>query len=197
MTMTVEQLGQTVVAEAKSRTAKDPQDNEFDTVLDLGDESAMHMILVDGILYMNIGELSHEKFFAIDPQDDSNPFAAQFDSLISQSDPSEQLRQMEDAVIEWKDLGGSKDIKGVRTNKYELTVDLNKLEVDFDEAAGDGTLTYFMWVDEENRMRKLLTESDNGKMEVVWTDWGKPLSIEAPAKEDMLDDLAGLLSNLE
>jgi len=153
----------------------------------------MEVRVVDGIWYMNLGELSQDKFIKVDPSDDSNEMAKSFAGVTDQMDPSASVKAMEDAVVSVKKSGATEKLDGVDAQPYEVVVDTTKITgpmADTIKAAGDAipaTFTYTYWIGPDNKPRKMVMDQAGTTTEMTMTDWGKKVAVEAPAASDIVD----------
>lgn len=169
-----------------------------------GDDIAMAMTLssqgmdmevrvVDGIWYMNLGELTQGKFVKVDPSDDSDPMAQSFAGITDQMDPSASVEATKDAVVSVTKSGATEKLDGVDAQPYEVVVDTSKITgamADTIAAAGTAvpdTFTYTYWVGPDNKPRKMVMDQAGTTTEMTMTDWGKKVSVEAPAASDIVE----------
>lgn len=113
--------------------------------------------LVDGIMYINLGELSGGLFLQIDPNDASNPLASSFagfgDDMLKSG-----YEGMEGAVTTLIKTGNAETINGVEAQEYTAVLDTAKLAPeatagllgDDPAAALPATLTYTFWIDDRD-----------------------------------------------
>ncbi|MDN4161742.1 hypothetical protein [Nocardioides abyssi] len=164
---------------------------------DLGGSSTK-VISVDGIAYINLGELSQGKFWKVDPSDPDGPFAALgMGEVLQQSDPVASLQAMEDG-IEKVTYVGEEDVDGRDLDHFEMTVDLasamKNLGSDIPKSATKGmpeALTYDVWLDEEGRFGRMVMDmpvmGQSSRTEMTIDDWGSDVSIEAPPASEVTD----------
>ncbi|MHA7135323.1 LppX_LprAFG lipoprotein [Oerskovia turbata] len=152
----------------------------------------MQIRFVDDVFYMNMGELSQNKFVAIDPADPSNPMASSFEGLTEQMDPSASTEALQGAITSIEKKGEPVDIDGVKAQEYTVTVDTTKLSdgtlQEQAEAAGTPlpeTLTYQYWVDADDLMRKIVMDVMGTSTEMTFSKWGEDLAITAPTAEEI------------
>lgn len=173
------------------RMDSDPKKTAFDTTMGTA-EMPMRMIMIDGFMYINMGAMTKEKFLKIDPNDPDSPLAEQFDSVTENTDPTAQLKQLEKAVTSIKKVGDGGKVDGVNTTKFKVLVDPSKLP-DTEGAAGmPESLEYFMWVGDDNLMRRMEMDVDGATFSVLWSKWGEPVTIEVPAKGEIVEDIPGM-----
>ena len=145
---------------------------------------AMEMIVVDGDAYMSMpGVTKPGKYFEVDQ---SNPMFSGLDQGMS---PADSFAAFEAGLEQVQELG-PETVGGDETTHYRLEVDAAKAL----EASGQpsvpglpDTLTYDVWLDPEDRMRRLVYELAGTKLTMDMTDWGKDVTIVAPDKDDIVE----------
>lgn len=153
----------------------------------------MEVRVLDGIWYMNLGELTQDKFIKVDPADDSNGMADSFAGVTDQMDPSASVKAMEDAVVSVEKSGAPEKLDGVDAQPYEVVVDTTKITgpmADTIKAAGDAipaTFTYTYWIGPDNKPRKMIMDQAGTTTEMTMTDWGKKVTIEAPSADQITE----------
>jgi len=139
--------------------------------------------LVDGIIYMHIPKATPAgKFLKIDPDDTTNPLTKSFSSLSRQLDPMSSFRAMKSAVRSSKYVG-TETVDGTSTDHYVLTVDSATLF----KAMGQKllpqvskTLTYDVWLDDDDLLRRMKSEAGGETTEMTLSDWGTSVEVSAP-----------------
>ncbi|MFC8732060.1 LppX_LprAFG lipoprotein [Luteimicrobium sp. NPDC057192] len=203
LSMTTTMAGQKVGVEGKvdlggSKVAMD------ETVTMPGVMPEMTIRAVDGVIYMNMGKLSKNKWIEVDPSDTSDPLASQFTGMLDGADPTQQLEGLKGAITSLEKSGSPEKVDGVDAQKYVLTVDTTKLggalksQVGAAGASLPKTITYTYWVDSDDLMRKVEADVAGAKVEMHFSHWGEPVTITAPPKSDILpggiEDLTALES---
>lgn len=154
--------------------------------------------MVDGVLYLKMGDLTGGKFWEVDPSDPDGPLAGMgLDKLLEQSDPIGAVARMEPAIRSVTYVG-EEEVDGRDLDHYELTVDLGAAM----EATGADlpaavqrempeTITYDSWLDEENRFAQLEMDYEVMGMPMTMTmtadDWGTEVDIEAPSADEVAE----------
>ena len=83
---------------------------------------------------------------------------------------------------------------GEQLGHYKVELDTSKVK-QFKELPSQAevpkTVAYDLWLDDDNRMRKMTMEMAMGgaptKMEVAFTDWGEPVDIAAPPASEIVE----------
>lgn len=184
--------GQDIEASGDVSTGKTAADSAMSMTMTLGAQGEMEMRLIDGVLYMNMGSMSQNKFAKIDLKDESNPLGEQYGSLLDSVDPSKQIEQMQDAVTGFEQKGEAEELDGVEATPYVVTVDSSKLTEQLGATGQDAaqvpeTLTYTMYVGPDNLPRRILMDVAGTKMTMDYSKWGEDVTIEAPAKDQISD----------
>ena len=145
--------------------------------------------LVDGAMYLNIGQLSQDKFWKIDLDDPNSPFGA----LGSQLDPMSAVKLLEKGLTSVTYVGSEDSL-----DHYQATVDPQSFLDAMGPMASAGgssmpkSLDYDIWLDGDNRLTKLTsTMGDLGSLEMTLSDFGKDLTIEAPPA-DQVTEMPGM-----
>jgi len=148
---------------------------------------------VDDVWYMNLGEVSENKFVTIDPKTDGSEMAQQFEQLSAQMDPSESVKAIDGAVTSVTKKGEAVTLDGVEAQPYEVVVDTTKITGtmgDTLKAAGSAVpdeLTYTYWVGPDNLMRKMTFDMAGTSTEMTTSDWNGDVKVEAPSKDQITD----------
>jgi hypothetical protein len=165
--------------------------------------------LVDGVMYLKMGQISGDKFWKIDPSDPDGPLAEMgMDKMLDQSDPLGMLESVEPAIGKVT-YAGSDDVDGRDLDHYELTVDPQAMLKELAPSAGadmkseiPDDLTYDIWLDDQNRFAQMKMDipvmNQTTSMTMSVTDWGTDVSIEAPPADQVTDmpDMGSMLGDL-
>lgn len=151
----------------------------------------MDVRLVDGVLYLDLGALSKDKFWKLDLDDPDSPFGA----MGAQLDPQSSVGLLEKGLESVTYVG---DEDGLA--HYEATVDPEALR----DAMGPtgaargadlpNSFDYDIWLDDQDRVTKLTsTMGDLGSVEMTMSDFGSDVSVEAPPADQVTEmpDLFG------
>ncbi|WP_284292176.1 hypothetical protein [Luteimicrobium album] len=198
ISMTTTAAGQKISVEgAMKMTGSTPEATEKVTAAGKGFEIRM----VDGLMYMNLGATSKNKWIKIDPSDTSNPLAVQFGSTAQSTDLAAQVDQLKKAITSVKKIGAPATVDGVKAQEYDLVVDTAKVTGEAKEqldAAGSAvpdSFTYKYWVDDKDLVRKVSTSVAGSDVEMKFSDWGAPVEVKAPAESELLPGGLGALSS--
>jgi LppX_LprAFG lipoprotein len=197
--------GQTMTMSGDIEVGASIPDTSFAFDLDADDLGDMSMVLVDEVLYLNGGEATDDKFIELDLRDRSNPIGDLYSQLAGQTDPASITRGFQGAIEDFETVG-SEEIDGTATTHYRITVDARKA---LENALGDAmppnlesslgslpeTMTYDVWVDEDNLPRQMQFDMMGTRMDLDFSKWGEPVDIEAPSPSEISDqDPMSLLS---
>ena len=136
--------------------------------------SDLEAIMVDGVMYMNMGDLSGNKYWKIDLNDKSGPFG----SLGSQLDPKSSMDLLEKG-LDSVTYVGPEDVAGQSLDHYSASVDPSALLSEMGGSASSGAaglpkkFTYDIWLDDQNRLTKLTLDMGSaGSMTTELSGWG-------------------------
>lgn len=163
-----------------------------------GDDTAMQMRmelptgkalvrLVDGVMYMAMPPMTPEgKFLKIDTNDPNSPFGDL--GGVLQGDPLATFDAF-DAGLEKVVYVGAEDVDGEEMDHYVLTVDAKKAAQaqGTKVPSGTGTVTYDLWIDDQDLMRRLQFGSGQTGMTLTMSDWGKPVTVKAPPASAIME----------
>ncbi len=184
--MTMTAGGQATTMSADLQLAEDP--SQLKMSMSMSAPSAIDMILVDSVLYMNMGEMTQNKFVATDL---NSPEAAQFSSMLSQSNPQQQMEIFADALTDFSVSDETVEIDGVETYEYNLTLDtaalLSAQGLSTESAELPETMTYVMNVGTDDLPRRIVMDLNGTTAESNFTQWGEAVTIEAPAADQIIE----------
>lgn len=148
---------------------------------------SVDMRLVDGVLYLAMPPMTPTgKFIKIDTSDPNSPFGDL--SGITQGDPLATFDAF-DAGLEKAAYVGAEDVDGEEMDHYVLTVDARKAARAQGTAAPPGmrTITYDLWIDDQDLMRRMQFDEGRGGMTMTMSDWGEPVTVTAPPSSAIMD----------
>jgi len=166
-----------------------------------GLDGGMELRMVGGKLYMNMGEMTGDKFYVIDPTDSDDPIASSFGSSLDQMSATESMESIKDAIVSVEKSGDPETIDGVEAQPYEVVVDTSKVTgavaEQFAQAREAGatlptTFTYVYYVGSDGLPRKMTMNLEGSATEMTFSGWGEDVTIEAPADDQLTDSLGGL-----
>lgn len=186
--------GATTVADFEIGESDDPEDMTMQMSMSLmGMDFDMRM--VDGTMYMNMGEMSQDKFIAM-PLDElaKDPnFSSTLDSMKSM-DVAGQAEEMKEAVTSFEHTS-TETIDGVEVDVYTMTIDPTKLEdgaAGVDAATADqvGEMTVVYKIDPEGLPREadvaMEMQGQELTMETTFSEWGEPVTVDVPAEDEVV-----------
>ena len=113
--------------------------------------------------------------------------AKEFEKSFEQADPSKMAESYEQAIKDVKYVG-PETVDGESLQRYEVTMDTKELGDSVPDAAGlPDTLTYDMWLDDQDRIRKVTYSVSGVKGEMSMSKYGEPVDITAPAADDIVE----------
>lgn len=150
--------------------------------------------MVGGIVYMQMPQLTGDKYLQIDPDDTSNPLSQSFAGMEGQFDPTGTLAGLADAVTSFEKVGEPQEVGGALAQEYAVVIDSSALSdpAVAEELAAAGTslppeLTYSYWIDADDQMRRVTTEVAGVGTDVTFSGWGEPVDITAPTADQIAD----------
>lgn len=152
-------------------------------------EGGMEMRMVDGAMYMQMPQLGKGKWFKVPL---GGPDSLLPGDLLDQMDPGQAIEGMQDAVDDVTYVG-EEDVDGETLRHYTMTVrseafrDLQKQFGGTGAADLPSAITYDIWLDGDDRMRKTeIAMGDLGSVTMTMSGWGEPVDIEAPPAADVV-----------
>lgn len=201
MKITADAAGQKLSGEGDLRMSADDAAMSMDMTTP---EGTMSMVLLDNVFYIKLPqELEPGKSWVKIDSNDDNPIAKALGGMTEQmsknADPRATLEQFEKAgeITDTKE----EEIDGKQTTHYTITVDVEKLAenqedpamksaMDQSIKAGLKDFPVDVWIDEEDLPVRFTMdmptpnpatgENTSVKMQIDYTDWGKPVEIAAP-----------------
>ena len=156
----------------------------------LADQS-IEMRLVDKVLYMNMGQMTNNKFVSYDLSDAKN-LPPGMDQLTNTLNPLAAFDSFEEGIKSVVFVG-DEDVDGEQLGHYKITVDTSKID-QFKELPTQAQLpdnvNYDLWLDDQNRMRKMTMKLESGtpmETEVEFSKWGESVDIAAPPASEVVD----------
>jgi hypothetical protein len=192
MSMTVDAAGQRLEADGQLDYTARPPDTQMTMTMPAMSQEPIELRMVDGVMYMNMGAMTQGKFVSFDLKDPKNlpPGMA---GLTDQLDPLSGFAEFEQAITRVTYVG-EEDVEGEQLAHYQLVVDTTKAAGFQGLPSGEGVpdeVTVDTWFDEEFRARRMQTSLDAGQqsaeMDIQMSDWGEPVSIEAPPAGKVID----------
>lgn len=178
-----------------------PAEMQMTMSMDMGAQSLDYDTrLVDGVIYIKMGDLTGGKFLKMDPDDPDGPLAGMgMGGMLDQSDPIGMLESLESSISTVV-YDGEDDVDGRTLDHYELTIDPKAAMEEMMPSAGadlgsavPDSISYDIWLDDENRFSHMEMEmpimGQSMTMEMSLTDWGTDVDIEAPAADEITEDL--------
>ncbi len=195
MTMHMDMGGQAIHADGEVDYTTTPPQMAMTMETPAAAGQSIEMRLVDGVMYMNMGQMTNNKFVSFDLSDAAN-LPPGMDQLTSTMDPLAAFESFEEGVQSVVFVG-DEDVEGEQLGHYEVKLDISKIQ-QFKELETQAelpkTVSYDLWLDDENRMRKMTMEMDMGgapmEMEAQFTDWDEPVDIAAPPASEIVEQPA-------
>jgi hypothetical protein len=143
------------------------------------------IILVDGVMYMDMGEMSQGKFLKMPLGEEASQMLD-----LSQLDPAAAFKDMygglKDVTVQ-----GKEKVAGGTFRRYDAQVSTDKLVKELPESARADfpkVAKYSFWFDDQDLVRQVVVDmGKSGTTTMTYDDWGKKVSIKAPAPEDVTE----------
>lgn len=191
MTMHMDMAGQAIHADGAVDYTTTPPQMSMTMESPAAAGQTMEMRFVDKVLYMNMGQMTGNKFVKYDLSDPDN-LPPGMDQLTSTMNPLAAFDSFEKGVQSVVFVG-DEEVSGEEAGHYEVTVDTSKIE-QFKQLQTQTqlpeTVVYDLWLDDDNRMRKMTMAMDMGtpmELEVEFADWGAPVEITAPPANQVVE----------
>ncbi|ALJ19618.1 hypothetical protein AOA12_06735 [Microbacterium sp. No. 7] len=192
-TQTIETAGQTIETSGALTMDSDPSKMRMAMTLPEG----MEMRIVDGVIYMNMGPITDGKFYMAS-LDGDDPIAQQMASSVEQANPAAQLESLKAALLDFRADENAETIDGVTTTRYTLVLDTQKMLAEVPQEIpqeaidqmGD-RIEYEMYVGPDDLPRRLVMNMGPTATTMEFSDWGAPVSVEAPPADQVTDQLGG------
>ena len=164
-------------------TTKPPSSTMTMSVASLGSRD-VEVRVVGGTIYTKIPGASGGKFIAFDLDDPRNPLGQDFSTQVNPQQQLDVLTKGVDRVV----FVGDEEVGGEELAHYRLTVDTRKISGELGlggDSAASGLpkkLTYDVWFDDQQRMRRMVMELGGaaGRVETRIDDYGEDVDIQKP-----------------
>lgn len=191
-TMVTDVAGASMTAQGQARVTD--AGNELTMTMSSAQMTApIEMRIVGGQMYINMGELTGGMFWQLDPTDTSNPLTASL-SQTTGSSATDSLEEILPALVSVTKAGAAEQLDGVSAQPYDVVVDTSKMAgpsaEQFAAAAAAGVevpkeITYTYWVGDDKLPRKLVMDMMGSHIEMTLSNWGGPVTIEAPPADQV------------
>jgi len=182
VTMDMDAAGQKVSITGDTKV--DATNPAMKMTMDMGQSMKIDMLLVDKKVYMKgIPNMPAGKWAVIDS---SSSLGKQLMQSLGQADPTKMYDQFGAAVKDVKFV--SEDtVDGDKTWKYDLTLDTKVMQAQLPadaKTAMPASIDYTVWLDEQNRLRKVTFDLSGVKANMTMSKYGEPIDVTAPAAAD-------------
>jgi hypothetical protein len=188
--------GEPLKAEGQVDYSADPA--EMAMTMDMaamGSDGSIDMRIVDGIMYMNMGSMTNDKFVRYDLNDPAS-LPPEMQGLADQMDPLAAFADFGDAV-KTVTFVGQEEVDGEDLDHYTLVMDtaeIPDLQDLPDEAGIPDEIAYDAWFDDDFLFRQMKMRMDMAtsvSVDAKFFDWGESVDIEAPADADVVEAAPG------
>jgi hypothetical protein len=182
-------MGQQLSAEGDQVIGEEPADNKSSLTMSVMGMD-VELRVIDQVVYLNLGQMTQDKFATIDLTDTSNPLVAQFGGFADQADIAAQVDGLSDAITGFEPAGDTETVDGVETQPYTVTVDPRKIA----DAAGQDAAqlpdsfeyTFFVGTD-DSLPRRAVIDISGQPLTLDFTEWGEDVSIETPSADQLTE----------
>ena len=149
------------------------------------------IILVDGAIYMNFGELSEDKYVKLDLSELST-VSPGIENMMNMS-PTELIGTSKDALKSFKATDETKEIDGVTARKYDLTIDTTKVSSLMGSSGAAASMPAEVpaevWIGDDDLIREMTADmgSQLGDMKMTMSGYGEDVDISAPPASEITD----------
>ena len=151
--------------------------------MDMPGMGNIEMIYVDKTIYMKgMPGVGAGKWVSMD---ENSAVGKQMQGSLDQADPRKMYDDMETALKDVKFVA-TETVDGEEMDKYELSMDSSKIEgLDASGVKVPDTITYFLWLDSKDQMRKVTFEFSGIEADMTMGKYNEPVDIKAPAAGDV------------
>lgn len=153
-----------------------------------GQTSAGEMRLVDGHIYMSLPPLVPTgKYFEVTADNKS------LGSIIAMMDgvgPQQAVEQLQKGLVKVEYVGRKK-IGSTETTHYKITADPKKMTDNLGSLTPElvdqmKVMTYDIYLNDDFTMRRTFVKSAGSEITMDYSDWGKKVSVQPPAKYELV-----------
>ena len=152
---------------------------------------ALEMVVLHDAAYVSIpGLMRPGKFVRIGKDD---PRFAQLAGAGIQLSPDQSVKAFRAGLVSVEERGRD-TVQGVPTTRYDVRADTARALQAQGSQPVPGmprTMTYRVWLDGKDRMRRMSLGVQGTRLVMELSRWGEPVSIQAPAKRDLVDPPPG------
>jgi hypothetical protein len=110
--------------------------------------------------------------------------------LSANLDPRIQAKAFKSAVTKFDKSGDPETIDGVQATPYTVTIDPKKSPDVFGTMIKDPITTVY-YIGPDDLLRKMVYKDKNGEFISTYSDWGVPVTIEAPPASKLMQGMNG------
>lgn len=159
----------------------------------------IEMVVADGAAYMSMpGFTKPGEFFKVSGDD---PALEGLTGGAGGMSPADSFAGFDAGLQEVEELG-EEELDGTTYEHFGLRVDAAKAMAAMQPGQQPGqpgmqpglpeTLQYDVWLDSDDRMRRIVYELQGVRLTMDMTDWGQDVEITAPDKEDLVEAPPGM-----
>jgi hypothetical protein len=189
MDMSMDLSGQSVTVTGQLEGADTVKASAMELEMEIPGLGSLELILVDGILYLNAGAATGNKFAELRLDD---PAAEQYlGQLQGQLNPVAMTKALQGALTGFEAVGAD-PVNGHDATKFILEVVTAKVRAAGGVAEVPGfelpeTMVYTFWLDDEQLpVRTAIDMGELGVVEMNFSDWGEPVDIQPPPRSQIM-----------
>lgn len=174
--------------QAEGDTSYGPDGSDMRLTMELGQGTGeVSMLMVDDEVFLSMPGVTPEgKYFEVPA--DSPALAGVESAGLS---PADSFASFEAGLLKVVEKG-TEELDGEATERFELHLDAERAMAAMGSAAGPAaglpeTLVYDLWLDEEDRMRRIEYAVAGTEVTMDMTDWGDVEPVTAPDASDLVE----------
>lgn len=147
----------------------------------------MEIIVADKVMYLKAPGLTEGgKWARLD--ENAKGVGELLKKSLSSTNPAEQIETMEKGLKKVEYVG-EKKIGGEELHEYEVTVDprVGLQGSKLPQSGVPASVTYTMYLDDENLLRKMEMSVVGQKLDMEMSDWGKEVDVDVPDDKDVVE----------
>jgi len=183
--------GEPIKAEGQVDYTADPADMAMTMNMDAMQGGTIDLRVVDGVMYMNMGPMTNDKFVKYDLNDPAG-LPPELQGLVDQMDPLAAFEGFGYALTTVTFVG-EEEVDGEDLDHYTLVMDAAKIPDMKDlpaEAEVPDEIEYDAWFDDDFLFRQMKMSMDMAttvELDAKFFDWGEPVDIAVPDAADVVE----------
>jgi hypothetical protein len=159
-----------------------------EVTMDLPPLGTVDLLLVDEAAFASIPDLTPPGKYIEVPLEQLDEVGVED---LTESLDVDELMDTWDSSAQEVTFVGEEDVAGTTTDHVEIVLDPQQMLEEAGKTASpemeiSGEVTYGIWIDEENLIRKMELDIEQASATVRLDDWGQDLQVQAPAPSDVV-----------